>query len=135
MTETKQPKVSDFENSSSFLVKERALMDDFSDEFHGALGSANSLIEDVASQSKGFNATYYTSLSSAFDETATEFTASTSNTTDSLTADHRTSEIGREDALDAQNKQIREEAKAEEEAKMEEETEQEDDAEDEEQES
>ena len=103
MTETKQPKVSD------------------------ALGSANSLIEDVVSQSKGFNATYYTSLSSAFDETATEFTTSTSNTTDSLSADHRTSEIGREDALDAQSKQILEEEKVEEEAKLEEETVQEDD--------
>ena len=131
MTETKQPKVSDFENSSSFLVKERTLMDDFADEFHGALGSASSLIEDVASQSKGFNASYYSSLFSAFDETATEFTTSTSNITDSLTADHRTSEIGREDALDAQNNQIREEAKAEEEAKMEGETEQEDEDEDE----
>ena len=125
MTKTKQPKVADFENSSSFLVKERALMDDFADEFHGALGSANGLIEDVGSQSKGFNSTYYTSLASAFDETATELTASTSNTTDSLSADHRTSEIGREDALDAQSKQILEEKKAEEDAKMEEETEQE----------
>ena len=134
MTETNQPKVSDFENSSSFLVKERALMDDFTDEFHGALGSANGLIEDVASQSKGFNSTYYTSLASAFDETATEFTTSTSNTTDSLSADHRTSEIGREDALDAQSKQILEEEKVEEEAKLEEETVQEDDEEDEEQE-
>ena len=133
MTETNQPKVSDFENSSSFLVKERALMDDFTDGFHGALGSANGLIEDVASQSKGFNATYYTSLSSAFDETATEFTTSTSNTADSLSADHRTSEIGREEALDAQSKQIQKEQSVEEEVKMEGETERKD--EDEEQES
>ena len=122
MGNEKEYKVSDYEDASSYLVKEQTLMDDVVDETRGALSSVSHLFNELETSAVGSSASFYNSVNSNFNENATDILVSSTNTTDILSADHRTSEIGREDALDAQNKQIREEAKVEEDVKMAEET-------------